>query len=105
MKKSWKEAWWKKDLTSHNVDSEIDTILEECQIDMIHENSGSAILDDNELEIFWWNRTTSDRKVYETWDNFTWTPFQRSNSWFSWLPPAQHDKWNVNDYNWIECWI
>ena len=39
-------------MTSHNVDSESDTILEESQNDTIPENSGSAILDDNELEIF-----------------------------------------------------
>ena len=39
-------------MTSCNVDSESDTILEECQNDMIPENSGSAILNDNELEIF-----------------------------------------------------
>ena len=45
-------AWWKKDLTSGNVDSESDTILEESQNDMIPKNSGSVILDDNELENF-----------------------------------------------------
>ena len=39
-------------MTSHNVDSESDTILEESQNDTIPKNSGSAILDDNELEFF-----------------------------------------------------
>ena len=39
-------------MTSRNVDSESDTILEESQNDMIPENSGSTILDDSELEIF-----------------------------------------------------
>ena len=39
-------------MTSHNEDSESDTILEECQNDMIPKKNGGAILDDNELEIF-----------------------------------------------------
>ena len=57
-------------MTSHNVDSESDTILEESQNDTIPENSGSVILDDNELEIFGETGATSDRKVYETQHNF-----------------------------------
>ena len=39
-------------MTSRNVDSKSDTILEESQNDTISKNSGSAILNDNELEIF-----------------------------------------------------
>ena len=39
-------------MTSRNVDSESDAIFGKSQNDTIPENSGSAILDDNELEIF-----------------------------------------------------